>query len=64
MSNCKHCKHSLFDILWGEYKCEVHERILYILLDADECPNFDPKTNNEQRIAKRHSDYRDDEEFA
>lgn len=62
MSNCKNCKHSLFDILWGEYKCDVDEHVLYILLDAEECPNFESKTDNELRIAKRHSNYREDEE--
>lgn len=62
MSNCKHCKHSLFDILWGEYKCEKNQHILYILLEEDECPNFDKKTDDKLRIAKKHSDYRDDEE--
>ena len=63
MSNCKHCEHSLFDILWGEYKCKIDQHVLYILLDSEECPNFEPKTGNDIRLAKRNGDYRNDEGF-
>lgn len=43
MNNCKDCKHSIFDELWGEYKCKVLKRRVYILLDKDECPNYEKK---------------------
>lgn len=40
MNNCKDCAHSVFDELWGEYKCKEHDHTVYILLDASECPSY------------------------
>lgn len=41
MNNCTDCKHSKFDPVWGEYKCLCKECRIYILLEADECPNYE-----------------------
>lgn len=41
--NCKTCEHSVFDELWGEYKCKSFEHVIYILLDSSECPNYSKK---------------------
>lgn len=40
MDNCKNCEHSVFDELWGEYKCKHFEHRIYILLDASECASY------------------------
>ena len=40
MENCANCEHSVFDKLWGEYKCKVFEHRIYILLDSSECPEY------------------------
>lgn len=40
MDNCANCEHAIFDETWGEYKCEVFERRVYILLDSSECPEY------------------------
>lgn len=52
MYNCKDCAHSIFDEKWGEYKCKKHQRTVYILLDAEECPSYEkeakPKTFKEE----------------
>lgn len=56
MGNCKTCQHAIFDILWGEYKCECRQSILYILLDKEECKDYLEKKDKELRIAKRNSE--------
>lgn len=43
MANCANCKHSVFDETWGEYKCKVFERRIYILLDSSECKKYEAK---------------------
>lgn len=40
MENCKNCEHSVFDPLWGEYKCKARETRIYILLDSSECSDY------------------------
>lgn len=57
MENCKNCKHSTFDEQWGEYKCSVLQRRVYILLSSDEC-NFYEKKPEEK---KEDLDIQDDE---
>lgn len=47
-NNCKNCKHSIFDPLWGEYKCVYHASIMYILLDEQDCPNYEKKLEKEK----------------
>lgn len=50
--NCKNCKHCLFDPLWGEYKCEIRQIILYVLMHADDCDDFSKSSSDKIRIAK------------
>lgn len=47
MGNCKNCEHSVYDKLWGEYKCKILQRRMYILLDSTECPNYKKKQGDE-----------------
>lgn len=37
MSNCKDCVHSVFDEVWGEYKCKVHKHRIYNLDKHADC---------------------------
>lgn len=41
MDNCIDCKHSVFDPMWGEYKCKKFERRIYILLSSSECCEYE-----------------------
>lgn len=41
MGNCQNCVHSLFDEQWGEHKCMKYHRRIYILLDSEECANYE-----------------------
>lgn len=50
--NCRQCEHCIFDPLWGEFKCEERQTILYILLHADECYAFEESKTKELKIAK------------
>lgn len=43
MSNCKSCAHSIFDEKWGEYKCKILQRRIYILSSMSKCPNYKEK---------------------
>lgn len=56
MDNCKDCIHSVFDPLWGEYKCKHHQRRVYILLSKDECPNYKKDPNPEKKYDKIKED--------
>ena len=52
MSNCQNCatcEHSVFDELWGEYKCKDRETRIYILLDSSECPKYTKKKEKESK---------------
>lgn len=40
MENCKNCEHSVFDPIWGEYKCKARGTRIYILLDSSECSDY------------------------
>ena len=40
MENCKNCEHSVFDELWGEYKCKARGTRIYILLNSSECSSY------------------------
>ena len=50
--NCKNCEYAVFDVFWGEYKCEKRSIILYTLMHADECNEFSESENKELKIAK------------
>ena len=51
MENCKTCKHSVFDEIYGEYKCKKRERRIPILLDSSECKFYKkgPKKKEEDK---------------
>jgi hypothetical protein len=50
MSNCKDCVHSVFDEVWGEYKCKVHEHRIYNLVKQADCGFYkkDPNKKGEK----------------
>lgn len=52
--NCRQCEHCLFDPLWGEFKCIKRRTILYVLLHAEECSDFDESKTKELKIAKQN----------
>jgi hypothetical protein len=45
MGNCQNCVHSKLDEQWGEYKCMKYHRRIYILLDSEECANYEQDPN-------------------
>lgn len=48
MANCKDCAHSVFDELWGEYKCLKGQHRIYILVSSENCPNYKKKDNEKK----------------
>lgn len=40
--NCEKCKWSIFDPVWGEYKCKKKQRYIYEHYDY-ECDAFEAK---------------------
>lgn len=45
MNTCKNCEYSIFDEVWGEYKCKVKNRIIYIPRSEYTCKNWKEKTD-------------------
>lgn len=52
MENCKTCKHSVFDEIYGEYKCKKRERRIYILLDSSECSFYEKGPKKKEKPKK------------
>lgn len=38
MNDCRNCGHRIFDEVWGEYKCKLHEHRIYDLDKYIDCP--------------------------
>ena len=48
MTDCKNCAHSIFDPLWGEYKCKVN-LVRYMLGHKPvDCPDYEKKVNKKE----------------
>jgi hypothetical protein len=47
--NCTTCECSVFDELWGEYKCKFFDHRIYILLDTSECPEYTKKKGDNSK---------------
>lgn len=47
--NCMDCIYSMFDDLWGEYKCKILQHRIYILLDSTECEFYLKGEKNENK---------------
>lgn len=46
-NKCKECKHSIFNEIWGEYKCKIHHSFVDRELSRD-CPYYEKeKEKNE-----------------
>lgn len=41
MANCRDCKHSVFDEVWGEYKCKKKVIRLYDLDRFKDCEEYE-----------------------
>lgn len=35
MGTCKTCKHAVFNEFWGEYKCDIYNRVIYAGVGKD-----------------------------
>lgn len=40
MDNCSTCKNMIWDELWGEFKCSVLHRRMYVPLSAENCDSY------------------------
>ena len=55
--HCGLCEHSVFSVLWGEYKCAKTRRYVYHPnLEAKTCPNFKDRGKDEQKVSKESRD--------
>ncbi len=55
--HCGLCEHSVFSVLWGEYKCVKTQRYVYHPdEEAAACPNFKERGKDEQRVSKESRD--------
>ena len=45
MADCKTCVNSVFDPLWGEYKCKKREIRIYKPSKQIECADYKEKVN-------------------
>ena len=45
MSNCKDCIHSVFDEVWGEYKCKFYTHRIYNPEQIQNCPEYKKDQN-------------------
>lgn len=39
--NCLRCKNSIYDALWGEFKCKIKTRRIYPGTLENTCPDYD-----------------------
>ena len=59
MEKCKTCKYSIFDEVWGEYKCKMRNMFIYDTSFCDDCDFYKArKKGEEQAISKE--EYRHD----
>ena len=53
--NCKTCKHSIFDEIWGDYKCKVNHLVIYNVDDVNDCVYYEkgkPKISKDNTYDK------------
>lgn len=49
MAHCKECKNSVFDKVWGEFKCKKYMRRIYNpSYQPEVCPKFDERKKKEK----------------
>ena len=49
MAHCKECKHSVFDKVWGEFKCKKYMRRIYNpSYQPENCPKFEERKKKEK----------------
>lgn len=54
--NCLRCKNSIYDAVWGEFKCKIKKRRIYpgalenICSDYDEGDSSESATNKEYHL--------------
>lgn len=53
MGKCSTCAYSIFDYLWGEYKCEQFKTVIYDTDKRVNCEKFKQRPKDmEQKISK------------
>lgn len=45
-TRCERCVNSIFNALMGEYKCKVHQHIVYDAIHCDGCKYFEDMKGN------------------
>ena len=53
MNKCRTCKNSIFDPVWGEYKCKRLGHTIYNPEVHADCEFYDENPNSEPTITKR-----------
>ena len=57
---CITCKEAVFDPQWGEYKCKVCQRIMYMM--PSECSGYKPLTKGEKVVISKEALFYDTDE--
>lgn len=58
MKDCKNCEWAIFDPVWGEYKCEQHQKYIHHTEIAEDCALYEDKLKPEDiKISKESDDY-------
>ncbi len=52
VKNCRTCKHSIFDRIFGEYSCAKSQLRVFPAKKMDGCPNWE-KRKGRQRFSKK-----------
>ena len=51
MNSCKNCTNAIFDEVWGEYKCKVHEHRIRDVDKYLDCPKHESNKKEENKNA-------------
>ena len=43
---CSDCEHTIFDQVWGEYKCKKFKHRIYDIEKVEECEGYEKKKKN------------------
>lgn len=57
MANCPECKNAIFDALWGDHECKIHQRATP---DIQNCSDYSHGTPEESARNKEYFENFDD----
>lgn len=61
MAHCSECNHSIFNALWGEFRCDITKRTVYNpSVQADICKDFDKGIYHESAGNKLYDEKMED----